>query len=272
MKRVVVYIMIFLTIVYFCACNQTGGNSASESEKSDNLENSVNGSSAEQSSNASSATPKPIERPYIPFERTSLLSDELPLLCKPKLSGDFIQPWLCANWNAAQWENHCKLLKKVGFEFVILQCTTAKKDKKYTEFYYPSQMANNPLFSVDGCKIYPNCLKNALDTARKIGMKIMIGVGDNSNEWWECKFRDKNWYTNEANAINRSVKEIYDLYYKDYADVFMGWYWSPEMYTSKSDNEIFWSKMLSLTLDYMTKLDSSIPCMISPFISSYEDA
>ena len=57
--------------------------------------------------------------PFEPYEREELPADELESKCAPYPTGDFIQPWLAADWSVSRWETHLEALKAAGIEFVI---------------------------------------------------------------------------------------------------------------------------------------------------------
>ncbi|OGO92453.1 MAG: hypothetical protein A2Y17_10860 [Clostridiales bacterium GWF2_38_85] len=211
-----------------------------------------------------------VELPFTPIERPTLLADSMPAICEPKVSGDFIQAWLCNNWSKFEWSLYLNQLKKAGFEFVIMQYTTGRENAKYTEFLYPTEMANDLSISAADCNVYPTGVENLLKSAKKAGLKVYIGIGGDS-DWWNYEFEDIEWCKREANFTNRCIQELYDLYKEDYPDTFAGWYWAWEMFSAKGNHEVNWSEMISINLDYMTQLDPSMPCIFSPFFSSYED-
>ena len=216
---------------------------------------------------------------YGGYSRERLVSDGMQAVCTPAVSGDFIQPWYCADWSAERWEQHMEMLTGAGIDMLIVQnCASSYEGDdealagRYAEYYYPSAMAENPDISVPDCMVYADMLENCLKAAKKHGVKIWIGLGGNIG-WWDCKFTDSGWRDAETDFINCQADEIYALYHGEYAETIGGWYWYHEMYVARNERyEKYWCGMINSCLEHLNALDRSMPILFSPFISSHENA
>ncbi|MDD4475720.1 MAG: DUF4434 domain-containing protein [Eubacteriales bacterium] len=261
LKRLFRFILTFISLLITASsCQISGG----LSEVSDSL--------SKDTSSTMSEVPEEskVELPFTPIQRPKLLADSMPALCEPLPSGDFIQPWYCATWSVSQWEMYLKVIKRAGLDFVILQGTSDRKDGKYIGFSYPSEMASDSNLSASNVYVTEMTVANLLEAAKKNDMQVYLGIGGD-NKWWNYAFSDLSWCTKEAELANRTAEELYNLYKKDYPETFAGWYWTWEMFSAKDKYEVNWSKMISITLDKLTELDHSMPCIFSPFYSSYEE-
>ena len=254
-KTIAILLSIILTLAFFASCTDDTPNES--------------GLSGEQSSPAETSTPEEIMYPFEPYEREELPADELESKCAPYPTGDFIQPWLAADWSVSRWETHLEALKAAGIEFVILQFTSSYQDGKYTDFNYPSSLIGNEEYCTPDCKTY-DTVASLLEAAKNTGMKVWLGIGGCS-DWWGYAFSDIDWCVKRATETNFIIKELYDMYKHQYPDTFVGWYWAWEMFGNKGNHEKNWAEMININLDYMTELDPTMPCMFSTYYSMYEN-
>lgn len=184
----------------------------------------------------------------------------------PKACGTFIQPWLCEDWSESQWESHYDKLLDVDIHIMIIQWVAETPYGKFSYVGYPSAYASS--HKASGYTAKTLMLNNALQAAEKKGIQVFVGI-NLSDEWWDNKFTSASWCKSQADAGNIVAKETYDLYKAKYPHAFYGWYYAWEMYNQNSGYENDWASMMNLQLDYLTKLDGSMPVLFSPFISAY---
>lgn len=187
-------------------------------------------------------------------------------VANPRVTGDFIQPWLCEDWSESQWESHYDILKGAGINMLILQWTADTPYGSFKYVGYPSDYA--PSHKTSDYTEKTSMLENALKAAEAKNMKIFVGLNQ-SDEWWSNAFTTPSWCDIQANVGNVIARETYSLYKAKYPHAFYGWYWSWEMYNQNSGYENNWSAMMNTQLDCLTQLDSSMPVLYSPFISNY---
>lgn len=197
-------------------------------------------------------------------------------ISNPVISGDIVQPWYCDRFTINEWSNHLKTLKRAGINTVVLQWTSELKNSKIKYLGYESNLVNNPdnldsSFSQSDYAVTKNMLGNLLEAAENNNMKVFIGLSL-GNDWWNNAFTDQTWCTNNANLTNTIADEIYNNYKAKYPNAFLGWYWPWEMYTTSNNYEDNWSYMMNINLDHLTTLDATLPLMISPFVSTSENA
>ena len=200
--------------------------------------------------------------------KAPLKTDKMPYLTKPKATGDFIQAWLCDGWPASRWESHMAILKQAGYEFVILQNTVSITNGKISRVGFKNDFIDDKSICADQVAVQDAFLGTVLDAARKMGMKVMIGIGCD-DDWWKCQYTDE-WCAQQIKVNNAVAQQIYDHYYKDYKDVINGWYWTYEMWTQNSLHESAWAGLFNPTRKYIHDLTPELPMMVGPFISQYE--
>lgn len=183
----------------------------------------------------------------------------------PAVTGTFIQPWLCALWTDAEWDAHLDMLLSAGIDTVILQWTAETPDGafSYAGFPVPSDWKTANGFHSD-----PGLLEGLLKSAEKKGVKVFVGL-NTSDEWWNNAFAKEDWRKAQANAGNSVAEALYGLYKGKYPHAFYGWYWPWEMYGNRSGYGKDWAGMMNANLDRLTALDSGMPLLFSPFVSSY---
>ena len=106
---------------------------------------------------------------------------------KVKLSGTFIQSWLCNPWDDERWGKELKNLKDLGMDIIVLGDTAVKSTAGAWTTYYPSKL--------EGLKegyLGSDTVENALRNCKKYGFKVFVGMSLDEN-WWDKFVYDKEW-------------------------------------------------------------------------------
>lgn len=176
----------------------------------------------------------------------------------PLFTGSFIQKWYAKDFTLERWIDELQMLKDIGIKEVILQSVADTKNK-YT--VYPTEMNGYSYSEKDMILL-------ALDAAKKIGIKVRIGLGEN-DDWWKKGWNDFNWLRAEAKINNKIVNEIFEKY--SYHEAFAGWYITYEF------SEFFCTTKLqqvNLNLFYkniakeIKSKNNKLTIMIAPFFNS----
>jgi hypothetical protein len=189
---------------------------------------------------------------------------------------DIVQPWLCDTYSIRDWAYHFQVLKNAGISEIIIQWSAELKDSKIKYLGYDSSLVNDPnnLHSEFNSGTYSyskNMLKNMFEAAKSTGIKVYVGLCL-GNDWWNNSFTNESWRINNCNLTNQIANEIYTKYKSSYPDTFIGWYYPWEMYTTPKNYETYWTDMLNRNLDYLTSINSNMPVIFSPYISTVENA
>ncbi|NLN48072.1 MAG: DUF4434 domain-containing protein [Clostridiales bacterium] len=132
-------------------------------------------------------------------------------------NSSFVQAWYAEKWNEDKWKEELSVLKCAGVEELIIQTTA---DTKHKRTNYPTDMAGYKYSGVD-------MLRNVLDAADFVGMKIRVGLGF-SDDWWLKGASDKEWLLREAGYNKDIFNEIHNRYGKRKS--LGGWYIPYEFY------------------------------------------
>ena len=190
---------------------------------------------------------------------------------KVKLSGTFIQSWLCNPWDDERWGKELKNLKDLGMDIIVLGDTAVKSTAGAWTTYYPSKL--------EGLKegyLGSDTVENALRNCKKYGFKVFVGMSLDEN-WWDKFVYDKEWLTSAMNTCNDIANELYANYHEMYKDTFYGWYWNPEIWNAdifKATSAVrdkfidVLSDGMNISLDYLSKLSPDMPFMFSPFANT----
>jgi len=183
----------------------------------------------------------------------------------PYVTGSFIQPFALMNLSQDRIAIHLSTLKEVGIDTIILQWSAITPNGIFQDVYYPSENSktnHTDNFTASNIAM----IENLLSAAEKLGMKVFIGL-NNADEWWNFGPTNKAWNEKQAETGLIIAQEIYDLYKIKYPNALHGWYYVWEM---SNGNIIKWpqanGELLNLYLNGLTKIDSSMPMMLSPFI------
>lgn len=180
------------------------------------------------------------------------------------LTGTFFQPEGFGRYDDSMWDRHMKLLKEAGIDIVIIQWTAKTPAMKFSYTAYPSALAEKNKvenFSEGGKYVLEGCLK----AAQNNGMKVFVGLNE-SDEWWKDFVYNWDWCKAQAELGNEIADELYGLYKEKYPDAFYGWYYVWEMFNGMNGYEKVCADMININLNHLTKLDSSMPLMLSPFV------
>jgi len=209
-------------------------------------------------------------------QRISELSDYLSItdnqseVIKP-LQYDFVQPWLYSRADKSKIVADFELLKRAGFEGIILQNTvkatggsSPDNPLKITRAYYNSNLLS---YMTDQTRVYPSALDNIMDAAEEVGLKVYLG-GVNNEEWWTISnHSNETWMTTNAEFANLVYDELYSLYHD--REAFQGWYWWPEMFTNNYGLEKNWSDMVNITINHIDNHPQRFPFIIGAYTSSW---
>lgn len=188
-----------------------------------------------------------------------------------KLSGTFIQSWLCSTWSDERWGKELLNLKELGMDILVLGDSAVKSTSGKWSAFYPSE--------IDGIKegyLGSDTIENALRNCQKYGFKVFIGMSLDEN-WWDKFVYDTEWLYDAMNMCNKIADELYQKYHEKYSDTFYGWYWNPEIWNAdvfKSTSALRQtyidnlSNAMNICLDHLEELSPGMPFMFSPFANT----
>lgn len=177
---------------------------------------------------------------------------------KPLFTGSFIQKWYAKDFTLERWIDELQMLKDVGIREIILQSVVDTKNKYAV---YPTQMSGYTFSEKD-------MLSFSLDAAKRVGLKVRIGLGEN-DDWWKKGWNDFNWLSEEAKINKKIVSEIFEKY--GHHEAFGGWYIPYEFSEFFCTTEL---QQVNLNLFYKSigneiKLKNrNFTIMIAPFFNS----
>ena len=188
-----------------------------------------------------------------------------------KLSGTFIQSWLCSTWSDERWALELTNLKDLGMDIVVLGDSAVKSTAGKWTAFYPSEL--------DGLKdgyLGSDTIDNALRNCQKFGFKVFVGMSLDE-KWWDKFVYDEEWLYSAMNKCNDIADELYKNYHEKYSDAFYGWYWNPEIWNAevfkptsavreKSIKTL--STGMNICLDHLNELSPDMPFMFSPFANT----
>lgn len=182
----------------------------------------------------------------------------------PKVDGSFIQNWLVADWDDAKWLKEFQYLKEAGMHYLIFAPAALGENGKVTRTIYPSKIDGYQMW--DG---YHDLVDICLRNAQKVGIKVFLGLNMHE-DWWKNYANDPIWLYERMEEGNAVADELYNIYRNKYQDTFYGWYWVWEIdnnnFKSPGQQEVL-SYALNINLDYLSKLDKSMPVMFSPYMN-----
>ena len=174
----------------------------------------------------------------------------------PTVIGTFMQPWAFKQYDQARMDQHLQYLKDVGIELLIIQSSfdVSEQSKELSE----KDMA---------------FLAVVLEAAQKVDMEVYVGLA-NDGDWWKKVFNDQQWLDDHVDISLKGAKKIYDTYKSHYQDTLTGWYFWPEYWNMDLDaaQTARGTKFLSDYRDGLYAIDSNMPMLLSPFITSAVDA
>jgi len=172
-------------------------------------------------------------------------------------SFDFIQPWMAADFEVEDWENHIDTLKEVGYQGLIFQYSRSSGD-----FYFPeTNMESVYDGKIDTSKSY--IMERMFEACDNKDFKVFVGLSID-DQWWNFKqYANEDYLLSLSKIDDLMVDELLDLYGEH--ESFYGWYWAYELLTNIHGYEKGWAEMLNRLFDHLHEINDSKPLMLSPF-------
>lgn len=186
----------------------------------------------------------------------------------PTLCGSFMQPSAFKGYSYDRMRTHLQNMYDVGIDIIILQWSFENTSEGVTSVFFDSGF--DPAEKASG---FDDSGKGFLDTllraAESVGVKVFIGLNENA-EWWQKSVTDKSWIKKQADIGIKGARQMHDKYKSLYPNAFGGWYFVFEFYNLKAptvmlDNAAY---LLNLYRNGLYEIDSELPMMLSPYISS----
>lgn len=186
----------------------------------------------------------------------------------PTLCGSFMQPYAFKEYTEKQMVSHLQTMYDVGIDILILQWSFTTENGVVTDAYFESDFAQNEYasgFDKSGARL----VETILSAAEKVGVKVFLGLND-SAEWWQKGVFDKAWLERQSELGIKGAEQLYSAYKQKYPNAFHGWYFVFEFYNMQANAAVIDSAayLLNLYRDPLKELDSNMPLMLSPYISS----
>ncbi len=224
-------------------------------------------SSVAPSKPASSVKPSESSSATSSNDGWGLPTDDMPRLCDPLLTGDFIQGWYYSGWDYDDWVKHFTSLKAVGITSLILQYDVYVNDCKIYRIDFKHDIPDS--YFTSSSDQYTHILGDVLSAAKETGCKVWIGLGVADDWWTETNHWDDDWRSFQCEVNKMAMDAIKKYYYTEYKDQIEGLYWANEMYTQDSGLEEIWADMISRDLDYLTETGMDLPMMMAPYNSEW---
>lgn len=171
-------------------------------------------------------------------------------------SVDFIQSWYACSLGAEDWNIYFETLAQLGFDTVILQSSFDNESGEVA--YYESQ-------TYPSGEYYSSTLELMLTSADKHNFDVYVGTYTPQN-WWNTNYNDQ--YVADAIAVHNILfEEIYTKYHTHKS--FVGWYYTPEMFSTILGYENQWIKLLNGVIDGIEKYGNGLPMIFSPYRGKY---
>lgn len=174
-----------------------------------------------------------------------------------RFSASFIQKWYCKDFTLERWIEELQMLQSRGVNEIILQNITNTKKR---EAYYKTNIYGYESKEKD-------IIHLALEAAEIVGLKVRIGLGENS-DWWTRGVVDEKWLLEEAENNKLIFNEINTRYGGHQA--LGGWYIPYEfsghfVMTKKQRSNL---NMFYKEIANEIKKKSDLDIMISPYYNS----
>lgn len=187
---------------------------------------------------------------------------EINMKSYPYVTGTFLQPGAFVKYDEAKWTEHFGYLKEVGIDTIIIQWTSETPYGEFISAYYPEEFKLGQ--KSEKCHYFPDFTEALLSAAQKCNVKVFVGL-NLSDEWWKGAQSDRSWRENQSSLGEESAKRLYSLYKEKYPDAFYGWYFGWECYNGMPES-FETADFLNSYLDPLTKLDPTMPLLLSPFV------
>lgn len=191
--------------------------------------------------------------------------------CKPAATGSFIQSWLIKDWSDARWDEELTAMKKAGIDTLILGDTAQLQtpaDGARWDIYYPST-----LLLLTGSNLnndYHQTIDNAMRACERNHVKVYLGLG--GMEDWFNVGADSAEFPRFCQISAKVAKDLYNIYYDRYSDIFAGWYIVTELHNDPllaSDQFSNLVQGFNTVIDALTAINPKLPVMMSPFYNEY---
>lgn len=203
----------------------------------------------------------------------TLVSNNTPQISTSSIiETDFVQPWTYVEDNLLILTRKFKALKRAGYKNVIIQYPAsivedADGNLKLGEVFYTSKLDQ---YIDEDTVMYDETIDKMMQAAINAGIDVYMGSVVTSL-WWDTDNLKSNDFYNKLTEITNDIQtEVYNKY-KDFGNI-KGWYWANEMYTSPDGMENYWVNYLNNFIDHINTINSSLPLLVSPFISSITGA
>ncbi len=189
----------------------------------------------------------------------------------PTVSGTFMQPWAFAGYDVQRMTAHLQNLKAVGIDLLILQNTFHYTGKVTKTFFEDSFSADQLADTYNRDAV--GFMDVVLTAAKNCNMQVYIGL-TNDGDWWKKVFTDEAWLNDHVDISLQAARQIYDGYKNKYPDTLTGWYFWPEYWNMdcSAKETALAAKFLSDYRDGLYAIDSTMPMLLSPYITSAVDA
>lgn len=192
------------------------------------------------------------------------------------IQASFFEANMTQTFSEDDWEEEIAEWKEMGIKYIILS-STAYKNPDGWYAYYPSKIA--------GTTMYYDAVGTTLKYCKEANIKVIIPVANNPCGANLCKY-DKDCFNKQGReTFLKSIEEtlpfiqdIYNTYYKQYKDIWYGWYFPPEV-----SNNIDWenpeyfnigvktlSESLNMTIEKIRALNPNFKIMLSPYLNVEE--
>lgn len=185
---------------------------------------------------------------------------------------------MATEFTEEDWQEEIKEWKEMGIQYIVIGETAYKnEDGWYT--YYPSK--------IKGTKMYYDSVSTILKHCKEANVKVFVSCGNNPSAANLCRY-DKDTFNGQGQetflkSIETTlpfIQEVYDLYYKEYKDIWYGWYFTPEVSNNIDFEDPTYlkigvetlSKSLNMTIEKIRELNPKFNIMLSPYLNVEETA
>ena len=179
-----------------------------------------------------------------------------------------MQPGTFSGYSVQRMVQHLSYMREVGMDILILQWSFVTENGKVKQaFYEQSFSAEQKSYGADFSA--SGFLDVLLSAAEQTGMKVFIGLNDNS-EWWQKGVNDRSWIETQSALGVAGAEQLYEKYAQKYPNAFYGWYFVFEFYnqdfsSAQIENAAY---LLNLYRDGLYDIAPEMPMMLSPFLSA----
>lgn len=185
---------------------------------------------------------------------------------KPVCQGNFIQNWLYQSWSPERLDKEIKYMHDTGMKYLIIAPMASQDSAGIWTSAYPTKIPG--IKNGTGDEDY---VGSVLHACQKYQIKVFIGLNESKKWAYNGSAADMDPQMEMGNKV---ADELYARYHKQYSDVFYGWYWTEELANFPNIRETSpdrqktidcYAGQLDINLDHLSKLDASMPVMLSPY-------